>query len=392
MRPRFLALLVLVPAVGLVLLPAPQSAHGCAVAPHRGEYVEIASETAAIFWDPKTKTEHFIRAASFTTSSADFGFLVPTPTLPEFGEVPQSLFAQFSAQTAPRYEYRTQVVEIDPPGGCGMLPEAMVGERSNAAPAGAARDGVQVLDRGRVGGFERVSLKADDPTELLKWLSKNGYDARPELKAWLQWYTDNNWVVTAFKIASDPEGGPRTVATHSSPPIARTAAQSAIRMSFKSELPFYPYREPEDQRQHAESSGRPRLLRVFFMSDGRFDGTIGDKRRWPGQTVWSKELTAPQFEPLASAAGVKLPADGKWTLTEFEDKSSPRPGMDEVYFARSEDQSAVERPPVVIWDTKYKYRERSWAGAVVAAAVAVPVLALIAGLILWRLLRRRNVG
>ena len=394
MRSRLLALVFVVPVLGLALLPAPQPVHGCAVAPQRGEYVDVASETAAIFWDAKTKTQHFIRAASFTTTSADFGFLVPTPSQPELAEAPQSLFGLFSAQTAPRYEYRTNIQEIDPPGGCGgPMTGAAIGEKS-AAPTGAAPDGVQVLGRSRVGGFDAVSLKADDAASLLKWLEKNGYDARAELKTWLKWYTDNKWVVTAFKIASEPEDGPRTAPTGralpvaTASPIARNAAASAVRMSFKTERPFFPYREPEDQRTRATTIAQPRLLRVFFVSEGRFDGTLGAAGDWPGQTVYAKELAPAQLEMFASPAGVKLPADSKWTLTEFEDKSSPRPGTDEVYFAKSADQSAVERPPVVIWNTEYKYRINSKGGALIAALVAVPVLGLIAALVLWRLLRR----
>ena len=48
----------------------------------------------------------------------------------------------------------------------------------------------------------------------------------------------------------------------------------------------------------------------------------------------------------------KLPADTgpkEWFLTEYEDRSSPRPGVDEVYFTPSSDQSTVARPPVVEW-------------------------------------------
>ncbi len=394
MRSRLLTLLFVVPVLGLALLPAPQPVHGCAPAPRRGEYVDIATETAAIFWDAKTKTQHFIRVASFTTTSADFGFLVPTPTQPELAEAPRTLFDSFSAQTAAKYEYRTNVQELDPPGGCGDGNFAASAPKSAAAPGGMVRENVQVLGRTRVGGYDAVSLKADDAASLLQWLEKNGYDARAELKSWLQWYTDNKWVITAFKIAAESDEGPSTAPTGRELPvatartIARNAAASAVRMSFKTERPFFPYREPEDQRTRAATINQPRLLRVFFVSEGRFDGTLGATGDWPGQTVWSKELAPAQLEFFATPAGVTVPKDGSWTLTEFEDKSSPRPGTDEVYFAKAADQSAVERPPIVVWNTEYKYRDRSWGAAVIAAAVAVPVLVLIGVLIVWRLVRR----
>ena len=56
--PGLLALAALLLAV--VLLPAPP-ADACAPVMGRGEQVRIASESALIVYDEKTKTEHFIR-------------------------------------------------------------------------------------------------------------------------------------------------------------------------------------------------------------------------------------------------------------------------------------------------------------------------------------------
>jgi hypothetical protein len=41
---------------------------------------------------------------------------------------------------------------------------------------------------------------------------------------------------------------------------------------------------------------------------------------------------------------------GGWWLTEFEDRSSPRPGTDEVYFAPANDTAVVERPPKIVYE------------------------------------------
>ena len=65
---------------------------GCAPAPHRGQWVDIRDESALIIWDEVTKTEHFIRRASFETAADDFGFLVPTPTQPDLGEADDRVF------------------------------------------------------------------------------------------------------------------------------------------------------------------------------------------------------------------------------------------------------------------------------------------------------------
>ena len=47
-------------------------------------------------------------------------------------------------------------------------------------------------------------------------------------------------------------------------------------MSFKTEKPFYPYREPEAQKDKKPANGdSTRLLRVFVIARERFGGTLG---------------------------------------------------------------------------------------------------------------------
>jgi hypothetical protein len=370
MRRRLLAVLLAVPAVALALTESPPPAHGCAPAPPRGGHVDIATETAIIVWDEAAKTQHFVRTASFASTSAEFGFLVPTPTVPELSEASADGFGELSKATAPRtvVEYR------DPEFGCGMKRNVTV---EVGATPGSAADSVQVLARQRVGAFDAAVLKADDPKALREWLLTNDYDARPELEGWLKVYTANRWVVTAFKVAADVKEPPAA-----GKPTSLSINGSAVRMSFQTDAPFFPYREPEDQR----ATARPRWLRVFVLADGRFDGKLGDgSSGWPGRAVWANRIDATTFAAVAKSG--KLP-DGltgrDWWLTEFIDESSPRPGTDEVYFVRSPDQSTLERPPYV------RYEYRTWPAWVGAAAVvgATVVLVAVIGLVTWRLMRR----
>lgn len=118
---------------GLLALPAPSDA--CGVAPPRDVVVEVASESAIIVWDEQTKTEHFIRRATFTahapgsTPVKDFGFLVPTPSAPALEEVDDSAFTELARVTEPRTEVRA------PPsgGGCAL---GCGGEAPKSAAAG----------------------------------------------------------------------------------------------------------------------------------------------------------------------------------------------------------------------------------------------------------------
>ena len=77
--------------LGLALAAAMLSSLGasptsaCCPAPPSGKPVVNADQTVLMIWDGATKTQHFIRQASFKSEADDFGFLVPTPTQPTEG-------------------------------------------------------------------------------------------------------------------------------------------------------------------------------------------------------------------------------------------------------------------------------------------------------------------
>ena len=88
-RPRFAALPVSLAA----FLLGPAVASACAVAPPRDVPAVNADQAVILIWDPATRTEHFIRQASFKTEGDDVGFLVPTPTQPDLQEAGDGAFA-----------------------------------------------------------------------------------------------------------------------------------------------------------------------------------------------------------------------------------------------------------------------------------------------------------
>jgi hypothetical protein len=293
--------------------------------------VDIAEESAIILWDARSRTEHFIRRATFASDTPDFGFLVPTPTQPALAEASDAAFTRLDKLTEPVVLVeRRKVIS----GAKGMAPEA-----SPNAPAP-----VRVLDVQRVAGYDAVVLEADNAAALNQWLGKNGYAARPDLTEWLEPYVKAHWKLTAFKIAKQGRDRPGV-------------ATSAVRMTFSTDRPFFPYSEPAQQRQARQ--GRPalggrdaRLLRVFLLADRRMAGTLGDgKEPWPGRTVWADRLDIDAFNGLMRQLKLLLPLNvAPLWLTVFEDPSSPRPGTADVFFAPSQDQSTVKRPPVVRYE------------------------------------------
>ena len=90
-------------------------------------------------------------------------------------------------------------------------------------------------------------------------------------------------------------------------------------MTFQTDRPFFPYREPEDQRQQIPGAVNPqRLLRVYLLSNSRMVGKLGDQGQWPGQTVHAAPINSDQQEQLVRALNgesrpivVSVQVDGK---------------------------------------------------------------------------------
>jgi hypothetical protein len=402
--------LFFVPLAALVAaVPAP----ACAPAPRPGHDVTTVDEGALIVWDAKNKVEHFVRKAHFRATGYDFGFLVPTPNRPLLDIADDVLFGTLSAITAAKIEYREEVRYVDAPLGggfsCGAFPTA----KFDAADAGHAKmapqaraGGVDVLETKRVGDYDAAVLvfrkgDGDDsgPTEgaeaLTKWLQKHGYETTPATAKWLEWYVQNGWCLTAFKVASAPNGADGPVPAKDAKLPPRDLNLKPVRMSFRTEKPFYPYREPVSAAPPAASHSE-RKLRVFVAAESRYEGKLGDGANpWPGRTVWAGKpnpatlgnvFATANGKPEGAKAPFLLPASAEgFTLTEFEDTSSPRPGTDEVYFAPAADQAPVERPVVIVNTVRYEKRTPWWH---LAVYIGVPVGIALLGVGAWRLARK----
>ncbi|BBM85139.1 DUF2330 domain-containing protein [Candidatus Uabimicrobium amorphum] len=296
-----------------------ETTQACAPAPPPNVQVDIATESAIIIWDPTTKTQHFIRRASFVTPAKDFGFLVPTPTKPTLAEASDDAFVYLRELTKPRVITQSRPMRLAC--SCTAMDKSM------------GAQGVTVLEEKRVAGYDAVILQASDSNSLQTWLQQHGYTFPKNLVDWVNPYVEAGWKISAFKIAKTDE--------------TNKVSTSAVRMTFETPKPFFPYREPV-QEVHNEQQ---RLLRIFFLAKKRMQGTLG-KKLWPGKVVWANKLNKGSKELLLQRLNLPLTTPPvNWFLTEFEDYSSPRPGSDDVYFSISKNQSPVERPPI----TQYVY-------------------------------------
>ena len=153
-------------------------------------------------------------------------------------------------------------------------------------------------------------LDATDANALHTWLTTHGYDTSPGLEAWLDAYIQQHWKITAFKIDKE---------------ASEQARSAAVKMTFTTERPFFPYREPQVERPYDSV----RSLIIYFLGPERVAGKIDTNVFWPGVLMWSRNV------------------DPKTRLTKFVDTSRDRPGNDDLYFSRDADQSAYIPPPFV---------------------------------------------
>jgi len=317
---------------GLILVPvlAATRVLACCAIARSGIPVVNADQTVIILWDAATKTEHFIRQASFQSGADDFAFLVPTPSRPELDESGNAAFPYLQKLTEPETQKRkAQGGGI----GCGCGTAGVpLAERF---PAGAAR----VVEEKRVAGFDAVVLAADSADALVGWLNENGYEFSPAAEEWAKPYVEGGWMITALKVAKDKDIEKID---------DKRVSAAALRLTFKTDRPLFPYREP-DSGEAAKTLGvRHRLLRIYCIAEARYTGELTRKVAWTGEVAWADKLKAADREKVLEL--LNLPASSgpaEWWLTEFEDQWAYRVAPADVYFAHAADQTTVKRPPII---------------------------------------------
>jgi hypothetical protein len=344
-----LALLTLA-ATCLIATPCPRPAAACCPAgPVSGKPVVNADQTVILVWDAATKTEHFIRQASFKSDADDFGFLVPTPARPELEESGNDAFPYLLKLTEPETKKVPRPSGVSC--GCGSVVQPQAGGRSLSQPP------VRVLDEKMVAGFHAVVLEADAADALANWLRSHGYAFSPEVQAWAKPYVEGGWKFTALKVAKDKDAHENKV-----------VAASALRLSFKTDRPLFPYREPDPTRAASSLGARDRLLRIYFLAEARYKGELTRDVNWTGRVAWAGKLNTADGKKVLEL--LKLPprtGPSEWWLTEFEDAWPYRPAPADVYFSRSAKQDDVRRPPII------EYVAAPWPADVTVYALAVVV-------------------
>ena len=254
-----------------VVLVAPAPA--CCAAPPSGKPVVNADQTVIILWDSATKTEHLIRKASFKSDADEFGFLVPTPTQPELAESGSEAFPFLFKLTEPETIYQSW------PSGLGC---ACSKDDPQAATSGP-RGGVEVLTEQEVAGFHAVVLAADSSEALVNWLKEKGFAFSPEVSAWAKPYVAAGWKFTALKVSK-----------RQADQADKNVVASSLRISFRTDRPLFPYREPDCSTSVRALGAKDRLLRIYFLADIRYQGELTKDAAWTGKVAWANDVASPK--------------------------------------------------------------------------------------------------
>lgn len=290
---------------------------GCCAVSSEGRPAVNASQNVILLWDRDRQMEHFIRKANFRGEEDSVGFLVPSPSRPQLEESGNSAFSYLSEITTPHEQSGSMF-----PIGCSVAPTSIPNSL-----------GVRVIEERTLAGFDTVVLAADSGQALTEWLKEHHYAYTPEVAAWAQPYLDQKWYMVAMKITRTASSTQKT-----------GIAASALRISFKTDRPLFPYREPDSRKDASELGVKDRVLRIYFIAEARYEGRFPDGQAWTGGLKWSRPLSSDQRQQLL----MKLNLDqntgpAQFWLSEFVDHWPYGVAPGDVYFSPSKDQKEVAK-------------------------------------------------
>jgi len=293
-----------------LLICAGQLGQACCPVGPLNSHVINTDQAVIMIWDKENQTQHFIRRANFKTDAKDIGFIVPSPSRPKLEESGDEAFDGLAHITAPTRKKKAQSLGF-------------------GAPRAANDAKVVVIEQKRVAGYDATVLTATSGDDLVEWLKVNGYPYSPAVSDWAKPYLGGDWHFTALKLVKDQE----QVAN-------KELGASALRISFKTDKPLFPYREPESATASKALDTQQRTLRIYFIAETQYEGKINGQP-WSGRTLWSGDITQHRAGLLKILKLHESVGPKTFWLTEIEDQWPYEKAAGDVYF------SAVEKPHII---------------------------------------------
>jgi hypothetical protein len=304
--------------LSIACFSAPASPCGAFVARATKTVPSLAVEQTLIVFDPDKELEHFVRQIAIRDPSPGFGFVVPVPEQPTVAKVKVDPFEKLvrSFPLGSRFSL----------GSGGGAPGG-----SRAAGAGA----VTVVSREKVGSFTAFVLTASDAVALNKWFADNRLSVPPEAQAWLDGYVKLGFYFVALRYEAQARDQNKS-----------TTRAETIRISFKTPLPFYPYREPA----HAKASDAPRDLAVWLVSTQAYTPVSlfsGAAWKRPLLEHSSEPVPRESLVPTLDGELLRLLPDGALSVQVFEDQKRSRAGFGDIVMvpkvAKAPNEAALAR-------------------------------------------------
>jgi hypothetical protein len=290
---RWIALPVLA-----ALATAAGNAQAVAVAYPTGGYESLSAEEVVVVWDEGGHVEHLVLRPVFDGDAPGFGLLVPTPSVPDVARVDDAVVDRVARTTPP-----------PPPGG--------------------------TLD-----GFEAASLPTTGADLLGDWLRAHHFADRPALRTWALPYLRKGWVITALTFT--PRAAPATA-------DRAVVRAPAVRLSFATDAPFFPYTEPQTdieaqaafaRRHHAPRAARDVGVWVVAGDEMRASGNFlqglpeESSARVAGTDLATAlgDTTAWKLEPRARPF---------WRVTYMHEALEQRVAFEDLRFVAPDDTGAA---------------------------------------------------
>lgn len=169
--------LTLISSVAVLLYSQRAEACGCFTPPDPTVPVVQAGERILFAVESGQVTAH-IQVQYSGASGAEFGWLLPLPSVPTLELGTDELFTQLTLTTQPRYRMDTVI----PPacqrfasGGAAGGGTATGGGAGGFADAGSSGPPSPLVVQDSVGPYDYAVLRADSKTEMLDWLAANRY-------------------------------------------------------------------------------------------------------------------------------------------------------------------------------------------------------------------------
>ncbi|MEI6309438.1 MAG: DUF2330 domain-containing protein [bacterium] len=137
--------------------------------------------------------ETMLLQVSFQSWDGDLAWIVPLPSPPLVEEGPDGVFAALADLTQPLVLWDERLQETDQWRQTGPV---------SLGPKGS--EGVEVLDRRRVGLLDTTTLAARTSDELVRWLRENGFPLPEAASAIFADYVQRGWVFLAMRLDMMP--------------------------------------------------------------------------------------------------------------------------------------------------------------------------------------------